>query len=142
MIKEDILLRDQEIFPAKEVLKKSLGDSYSVFEELIEIIAGAEYGLVPGWNYYKDGKAWLCKVCYKKKTIFWLSVWDRFFKTTFYFTEKNCSGIADLDIEENLKESFRSSKSFGKFMPLTINLNRKEQIKEVLKIIEYKMSLK
>ena len=139
---ETYLLREQQIFPTDEVLKNVLGKSYIVFEELIEIITDAKYGLVPQWNYYKDGKAWLCKVCYKKKTIFWLSVWDKLFKTTFYFTEKNCSGIADLNIEENLKESFRSSKSFGKFHPLTINLKRKEQLKDVLKVIEYKKSLK
>jgi hypothetical protein len=139
---ETHLLREQQIFPTKEVLENALGDSYLIFEELIEIITNTKYGLVPGWNYYRDGKAWLCKVCYKKKTVFWLSVWDKFFKTTFYFTEKNCSGIAELDIEENLKESFRCSKSFGKFMPLTININMKEQIKDVLRVIEYKKSLK
>jgi hypothetical protein len=142
MTMETYLLREQQIYPTKEVLENVLGDSYLVFEELIEIITDAKYGLVPQWNYYKDGKAWLCKVCYKKKTIFWLSVWDKFFKTTFYFIEKTSSGIADLDIEENLKESFRSSKSFGKFMPLTINMNRKDQINDLLKIVEYKKSLK
>lgn len=139
---ETYLLREQQIYPTKEVLENVLGDSYLVFEELIKIITDAKYGLVPQWNYYKDGKAWLCKVCYKKKTIFWLSVWDKFFKTTFYFIEKTSSGIADLDIEENLKESFRNSKSFGKFMPLTINMNRKDQINDLLKIVEYKKSLK
>ena len=139
---ETYLLREQQIYPTKEVLENVLGDCYLVFEELIEIITDANHGLVPQWNYYKDGKAWLCKVCYKKKTIFWLSVWDKFFRTTFYFTEKTSSGIANLDIEENLKESLKSSKSFGKFMPLTINLKRKEQLKDVLNIIEYKKSLK
>jgi len=139
---ETYLLREQQIYPTKEVLENVLGDSYLVFEELIEIITDAKYGLVPQWNYYKDGKAWLCKVCYKKKTIFWLSVWDKFFKTTFYFTEKTSSGIADLDIEENLKQSFSRSKSFGKFIPLTINMNRKDQIMDLLKIMEYKKSLK
>src|SRR4030042_6572597 len=139
---ETYLLREQQIYPTKEVLENVLGDCYLIFEELIEIITDANHGLVPQWNYYKDGKAWLCKVCYKKKTIFWLSVWDKFFKTTFYFTEKTSSGIANLDIEENLKESFRSSKSFGKFMPLTINMNRKNQINDLLKIVEYKKSLK
>jgi hypothetical protein len=142
MTMETYLLREQQIYPTKEVLENVLGDSYLVFEELIKIITDAKYGLVLQWNYYKDGKAWLCKVCYKKKTIFWLSVWDKFFKTTFYFIEKTSSGIADLDIEENLKESFRSSKSFGKFMPLTINMNRKDQINDLLKIVEYKKSLK
>ncbi|PKP08994.1 MAG: hypothetical protein CVU09_13085 [Bacteroidetes bacterium HGW-Bacteroidetes-4] len=36
------------------------------------------------WRYYNDGKAWLCKVSYKKKTVFWLSVWEAYFKVAFY----------------------------------------------------------
>lgn len=136
------LLREQNIFPTKEVLETALKGSFSAFEELIEIITDTKYGLIAEWNYYKDGKAWLCKVCYKKKTIFWLSVWDKFFKTGFYFTDKNRMGITDLDIEKDLKENFNRSKPIGKLIPLVININRKEQIKDVIKIIDYKKSLK
>ncbi len=139
---ETQLLREQGVLPEKEVLESALTGSYPVFEELMDIITGTEYGLVPEWNYYKDGKAWLCKVCYKKKTVFWLSVWDGYFKTGFYFTEKNGMGITGLDIEESLKEGFSRSKPIGKLIPLTVNVNKKEQIKDILGIIEYKKSLK
>ncbi len=139
---ESYLLRDQQVFPTREVLEKILAESYPVYEEMMGIITDAKYGLVPEWNFYKDGKAWLCKVCNKKKTIFWLSVWDKFFKTTFYFSEKYFQGVSELDIDNNLKESFNRNKSFGKFHPLTIDFNKKEQIKDLLKIIEYKKSLK
>jgi hypothetical protein len=135
------LLKDQNIFPAKEVLESALGNSYSAFEELTQLITDAKYGLAIEWRYYKDGKAWLCKVCYKKKTILWLSVWNKYFKTTFYFTEKNCTGIAELSIEEKLKESFRQSKSIGKLIPLTISIKKKDQINDVLKIVEYKKQI-
>lgn len=80
---ETQLLRDQHIFPSTEVLKNALKESYGVYEELIQTITNTQYGLTIEWNYYKDGKAWLCKVQYKKKTIFWLSVWDQFFKKEF-----------------------------------------------------------
>ncbi len=139
---ETRLLREQDVPPTKEVLANALGNSYPAFEALMEIITNPQYGLVPEWNYYKDGKAWLCKVCYKKKTVFWLSVWTDFFKTTFYFTEKNCSGVIVLDIEEKIKEDFERNKSIGKLIPLTLNIDRKEQIQDLLKIIEYKKSLK
>jgi len=139
---ETQLLRDQHIFPTKEVLKNELGNSYSAFEELTEIITDPGYGLVIEWRYYNDGKAWLCKVTYKKKTIFWLSVWDKYFKTTFYFTEKNSTGIAELKIEKKIKESFSRSKHIGKLTPLTISINKKEEINDVLKIVEYKKNLK
>jgi hypothetical protein len=139
---ETQLLRDQHTFPSTEVLKNALKDSYEVYEELIQTITNTQYGLTIEWNYYKDGKAWLCKVQYKKKTIFWLSVWDEFFKTGFYFTKKNSSGVVALDIKKSLKEKLISNKSIGKLIPLTIDLNKKAQLKDVLTIIEYKKSLK
>ena len=50
------------------------------------------------WRYYNDGKAWLCKVVNKKKTVFWLSIWEHYFKTSFYFTEKHLESIDALNI--------------------------------------------
>ena len=139
---EKPLLREQEIIPTGEVLKNVLGESYSAFEELINTITTPEFGLIPEWNYYKDGKSWLCKVCYKKKTVFWLSAWDKFFKITFFFTEKHLEGIASLDIEENIKDDFGKVKPVGRLLPLLISINKTEQLSDALKIIEFKKRLK
>ena len=139
---EAILLREPDILPTREVLEDVLGESFSALNELIEIITEPKFGLVTEWNYYKDGKAWLCKVVHKKKTVFWLSVWDKFFKVGFYFTEKNCLGVLELDIDEKIKEDFGQSKNIGKLIPLGISVTKKEQIEDVLKIIDYKKSLK
>jgi hypothetical protein len=139
---EKPLLRDPVIPPSKDVLENILGDSYAAFEELIKIITESPYALDPQWNYYKDGKAWLCKVCYKKKTVFWLSVWDQYFKTGFFFTDKTKSGIEDLDIDKEIIEDFKTRKPNGKFLPLAITMKSKDQIQDVLRVIEYKKSLK
>lgn len=135
---ETPLLREPDIFPTKEVLEHTLGESYPVYIELIETVTNADFGLMAEWRYYKDGNAWLCKVCYKKKTIFWLSVWDKYFKIGFYFTEKNCSGVTGLDIEDQIKKDFAGRKAIGKLMPLSIDMYRKDQISDAIKIIEYK----
>lgn len=94
------------------------------------------------WNYYKDGKSWLCKGSHKKKTIFWLSVWDKFFQISFFFTEKTGVGIADLDIADSLKKDFAQAKNKGKLIPLILRVSDKKQVGDVLKIAEYKKGLK
>jgi hypothetical protein len=139
---EQPLLNDPQLFPSNEVLEKILCETYPVYEELIKTITQSDFGLDPVWNYYKDGKAWLCKVCFKKKTVFWLSVWNKLFKTTFYFTEKNSEAISNLKIDTNLKENFFQAKHIGKLIPLTIELNNKGKIMDLIRIIEYKKSLK
>jgi hypothetical protein len=141
-MEEATLLRDPHTFPTMEVLKDVLHASYSVYEELINVITTPAYGLVPEWRYYKDGKAWLCKVQYKKKTIFWLSVWDQYFKMTFYFTQATSSGVTALSIKKSLKEMLIQTKPTGKLIPLTLDIKKKEQLKDVLTLIAYKKSLK
>lgn len=139
---ETPILSNPEIYPSAEVLENALGDSYIAFNELTEIISAEKYNLLLEWRYYKDGHSWLAKVTFKKKTVYWLSVWDNYFKVGFYFTEKTRSGIFDLEIDETIKEAFIQSKNSGKLIPLVVNVSRKEQIKDVIRIIEYKKRLK
>lgn len=87
-MEEKILLRDPDVEPTDKVIEDSLGkDAYEIYKTLIEVITG-KYKLAYEWRFYKDGNAWLCKVTNKKKTVFWLSLWEIFIKTGFYFTEK------------------------------------------------------
>jgi len=135
-------LNDPAVPPSPEVLQNVLGMGFPVYEKTMAVITANPYGLVPEWRYYNDGKAWLCKVVFKKKTIFWLSVWDGFFKTGFYFVERHCPGIHELEIDESIKQNLRLAKPSGTLNPVGLVLNREEQIPDLLKIIEYKKDLK
>lgn len=135
-------MKDPDAYPSNEILRIVLKDIYPAYKETMKQITGADHGLVPQWNYYKDGKAWLCKVGFKKKTVFWLSVWDGYFKAGFYFVERHCPGILELDIDKSIIEEFKSKKPFGTLFPLAITITAKEQIKDLLAVIEYKKSLK
>ena len=139
---EKQLLREQDIFPTKEVLENLLGDVYNVLEALETQLTQDEFGLTFDWNYYMDGKSWLCKVCHKKKTVFWLSIWEGFFKTTFFFLERHLEGIAALDIPEQIKDDFCHMKPVGKLLPMQINFDRQEQLAGLLKIVQFKKGAK
>lgn len=100
------ILKDKNIFPTPEVLAGVLGTSYPAFEEFSA--SAATVGLTLEWNYYNDGKVWLCKVLSKKKNLAWLIVSEGCFRTTSYFTEKHLDRIADLQIAESIKEIGRA----------------------------------
>lgn len=139
---ETQLLREQGIFPSDEVLKNAIGSVYPIYKLVVNTITGLEYGLTCDWNYYKDGKSWLCKVSNKKKTVFWLSVWEGYFQIGFFFTEKHLEGIAELNIAENIKEDFCKAKPIGKLLPMIFKISRKEQLPDLLKVVEFKKALK
>ncbi len=140
---ETQLLRDPQIFPTEDVLKNALEpDAYEVFASFMNVITSAEYGLTYEWRYYNDGKSWLCKILHKKKTVMWLSVWNGFFKISFFFTEKHLEGIAALDIAENIKEDFCKAKPIGRLIPMLFNINNKKELSDVLTVAAFKKSLK
>lgn len=135
-------LRDPDTFPDKEILLQALGASFPAYEKLLATVSSPSFGLLAEWRYYRDGGAWLCKVTHRKKTIFWLSVWKEFFKTTFYFTERTRQGILSLDIEARLKEELMRDNFIGKLIPLTFNIRSVRQVEDILKVATYKKSLK
>ncbi|MEA4809287.1 DUF3788 family protein, partial [Macellibacteroides fermentans] len=87
-------------------------------------------------------KAWLCKVQHKKKTILWLSVWEGFFKVSFFFTEKHLKAIAALDISEAIKTELASAKAVGRLIPMIFNINNASQLEELLTVVRFKKTLK
>lgn len=138
-----MLLRDPDIFPSEEVLRNALGETnYNLFQEFVQNITSPTSGLAMEWRYYNDGKAWLCKVVNKKKTVFWLSIWEHYFKTSFYFTEKHLESIDALSIADSLKQQLAQAKSIGKLIPLIIDVQNDEAMTDLLALIHFKKSLK
>lgn len=135
-------LRDAAIYPTDEVLMDVLGDAFKVYSLFIETISIDPLSLSAEWRYYNDGKAWLAKVQFKKKTILWLSVWDDLFKITFYFTEKNIEAIAGLNISEAIKVEFCKAKPVGRLIPLILEVREIDQMDDLLTLVRFKKSLK
>jgi len=134
------ILTDPKIKPESHVLENVLGKHYKKFTEFVNKIK--DKNLVLEWNYYNDGKSWLGKVLNKKKNLCWLSVWDTGFKLTFYFTEKNISGIYELEIDDEIKDMVKNTKAIGKLLPIMILIKNTKRINDGIKILEYKMQLK
>lgn len=139
---EKPLLNDPSVLPSPEVLQEVLGDSYQVYEKTLAVVTSEPYGIVPEWRYYNDGKAWLCKMVFKKKTVFWLSVWDGCFKAGFYFVERHLPGIGELEIDPGIKEALAVAKPFGTLYPVTLSISTSEQLEDLLALIRYKKGLK
>lgn len=136
------LLNDKEIYPDEKVLSDTLGEVKNLYDKLINTISKSDYNLTPEWRFYNDYKSWLCKVVYKKKTIFWLSIWDKCFKITFYFNDKNAPGLNNIDMSDELKEDFFRSTSTNKFKPLIFVIKSDKQFDDIYKVIRYKLSQK
>lgn len=94
------------------------------------------------WNYYNDGKKWLFKLIYKKKTIFWIGILEDTFRVTFWFGDKAQHLINDSDVEDKIKEEFKSARKYGAVRAVSVIMNDQTDVDNVLKLIAIKISLK
>jgi hypothetical protein len=140
-MKEIQRLCDPEIRPTDKVLADALGKVYTVYREFSQRLSGEESLWVPEWRYYNDGKAWLCKITHKKKTICWLSVWQGFFKVSLFFTAKTSEGVFNLPVDSAVKDEFRHNKPIGKLIPLVMRIRSKRQLKDVFILLRYKQEV-
>ena len=133
-------LRDQNIYPDEQVLIRSLGDSFKAYTSLLDLYAN--HGLEYEWRYYNDGKAWLCKVQLKKRTIVWMSAWKGFIQATIYFPERLINEVLTLDLEDLTLEKIRNTKNVGKSKPCIFEIHEESMIKDFERIMRFKIENK
>jgi hypothetical protein len=135
------MLREKELTPTPPLLKSYLGSSYTAFECCMQWTGGNGTQLQAECKYYNDGKAWLCRLMHKKSTVAWLSVWQGFFKLSFFFLEKHKPLVLALPVTNDGLDAFREAKPFGKLYPLTINIRNKKQLEEAWLVANLKMEI-
>lgn len=137
---EPLILKDKDVFPTLPVLENVLKESFPAYEEFINRLS--DLGFVPEWNYYNDGKAWLCKLLWKKKNLGWLYVYNGYFNISCFFTERHSEAIVNLDIDTQIKNRYFGIESSGKLKPLTIRIESSEQLPDTIKILLFKKEQK
>jgi hypothetical protein len=136
------LLNDKDEYPDDGVLARHLGRSKAAWDAFAAGIASGYPDAALEWRYYNDGKAWLCKLVRKKKTVCWVSVWDKAFRTTFYFVPRYDEEIERLPVDPALKTRYREHPPIGTMKPFTIEVRAKKALEDVFTLVDFKSRLK
>lgn len=143
------LLRDPSVEPTDDMIADCLGPAGEVYTKFLEELKA--YGIsLMDWRFYNDGKAWLSKGEYKwttargtdkVKPIFWISIWDGFFKISFNFSEMTRAKLLSLPISENTKtmiENVEPNGSKMKFIPVIFNVDHEKQFVDILLVAQFR----
>jgi Protein of unknown function (DUF3788) len=141
MAENEILLTDRNIFPSDEIIFSIIGEKKGFWNVIMKFMADNYIGSAGEWNFYNDGKRWLFKMVYKKKTVFWATILTNGFNVTFYMGNKAEPVIESSDLPVDLKEEFKTAKRYGLIRPLTFTVTSKEDLKNILKVIDIKVKL-
>jgi len=136
------VLSDKDQLPTDEVVFAHIGKSKLYWEKLFNYTRSEHPDFSDQWRYYNDGKSWLLKVVKKSKTIFWVSVMNGSFKTTFYFGDKAEASILESGISDDLKDSFKNGKRYGKIRGITTEVKSATDLDNVRELTRLKLSQK
>jgi hypothetical protein len=145
------LLRNPDIEPSSGVIAKALGEANNAYIKFINELTSHDINLE--WRYYNDGKAWLAKGLFKwkgvrggqnEKTVFWLSIWDGFFKVTIYFPEKARADVLSLPLDNEVKQTIAASQQMGKlkYFPIVFDLCSDEMFEAFFLLADFRKSIK
>lgn len=133
-------LTDKSVYPDESILRGVLGRSYQAYCALLELFDRNE--MLHEWRYYADGKAWLCKVQKKKRTIVWMSVWKGFMKAGIYIPERLLDKVFELPMSEETKERIRTTKNVGKSKPCIFEIRNQKILKDMDIVMQFKIQTK
>jgi hypothetical protein len=133
-------LTDEKVFPDDTVLERVLGDSFTAYKALLRLYE--KNNLQYEWRYYRDGKAWLCKVQKKSKTLVWMSAWKGYMKATVYIPEKHVGSLLDLPLSLEAKNAIRDANNVGKSKPCMFDLRDETVFKDFEAVMQYKALIK
>jgi len=139
---EQHVLTDKNQFPTDEVIHGHLGKSKNLWLSLFAFLHDNHPDFNQQWRFYNDGKRWLMKVSQKTRTIFWLSVVEGTFRTTFYFTAKAGQAIAQSALTDDLKRQFTAGKRINKITGVTIVYKNRQDVEHAKELIAIKVSIK
>jgi len=134
------VLTNKDQFPTNDVIFSHIGKSKIFWDSLFTHIHANYPDFEEQWRFYNDGKCWLFKMMRKSKTIFWLSVLGGSFKITFYFGDKAEQALMESAISKELKNQFKNGKRYNKIRGITLSINGKKDIDDVMSLIRVKIS--
>lgn len=135
---EAVILSDINVFPTDELIFSLIGEKKVLWQELMKLISENYEGSAGEWNYYNDGKSWLFKMVMKKKTLFWIGLTEKTFRVTFWFSDKAENLINTSNLQENLKSEFATSKKYGAVRAVSIIMNEKSDVDNVITLTAIK----
>lgn len=134
------LFSDKSIKLNNQKLAETLGASYKYWEEIKKSLRD-EYGeLVEEWKYYGQKYGWSLKLLYKKRNLFFFTVYEKYFRIGFTFGDKAVSVIEKSDLPKDMIEELKNAKKYVEGRGLRIEVKKPGDVINIVKLVGIKIN--
>ena len=127
----------KETMPDEEMVKEKLGANYAHLVNLRQFIDDEIGVTTREWKFYGKKHGWNLKTFLKKRNLFFIIIYDGYFRIGFVFGEKAVISVLESGIDPSLKKELEEARKYAEGRGLAIrvdNADRLEDIKELVKI--------
>jgi hypothetical protein len=121
---------DTSIFTVKEsepddfALKKALGSTYKLWNDIKEYVHKIYPDGKDEWNFPGQKFGWSFRIKDKKRVIIYLLPRDNFFKTAFVFGDKAFKEVMNSKVSEKIKNELSEARVYGEGRESELMLNQ------------------
>jgi len=131
---------EREVEPDLELLKKVLGKSFPLLQQIRENLNQAFGEIVEEWKYYGKKSGWLLKMFKKKRNLFFFIPMQDFFVVSFVFGDKAVAQILETDISDEIKSTLRNARKYAEGRGLPIEVRSQKEVEQIKTLVEIKVN--
>ena len=134
------IFSDKLILPNDKDLAKKLGETYALWNQIIDIVylqypSGKEDWNFPGKNY-----GWSFRIKDKKRAILYFLPREGYFKVAFVFGQKALNSILETSISDTIKNDLLAAKKYAEGRGVNIDVKNDSVISDIKKLIAIKLA--
>jgi len=134
------IFTDKSSIPSNNDLKHSLGNTYHLWELIMETVHLKYPASLDEWNYPGVNYGWSFRMKDKKRAILYLLPRDQYFKIAFVFGQKATDIIIKSRVSDTIKSELASAKVYAEGRGIRIDIKDETLINDIKELITIKLS--
>lgn len=126
--------------PTLAMLKKAIGMTFPIWQELQIYTCQLYPGAKEEWNYRGDKFGWSFSVKDHKRVIIYLLPRDKYFKVAFVFGKKAVEDVMESDIADKIKSELMEAKVYAEGRGIRIPVRDVSNVNDLKEMIRIKIA--
>ncbi len=125
--------------PNEDRIKEILKDKYLVLDAIRKFIRESIGETVEEWKYYGVKNGWVLKTFLKKRNLFFIGIYDGYFRISFVFGDKAVNTIMESNVSDVTKETLSEARKYAEGRGISFEIFDNKHLDDIQKLIKIKI---
>ena len=130
---------DKQITPQPNDLRVALGETYALWQTLMDYVYSKYPSAIEEWSFSKSG-GWNFRIKDKKRAIIYLLPRDKFFKIALVFGQKATDEVMGSSVADAIKTELSLAKAYAEGRGIRIEVKEEKIIRDIKELINIKLA--